>query len=239
MRNLISLIATKCRPVDFKRGEICTFLNPYSYVKARKKSDLFNQFDNLQIDGILLVKMLRFFGILNISRQSFDMTSLATRVFDFATTNNKSICIIGSTKKNLELAIKNIKNLYPHLNLIFARHGYFSNDEERNDVIKEIVSYNPDIVIVSMGAILQEEFLIDLRKFGWKKLGFTSGGFVHQTAKALYYYPEWINKGNFRAVFRFLKEPRLGKRYFLIYPLFVLLFIWDYFQYVKSTFTMQ
>ena len=66
-----------------------TFLNPFSYIVARKNIKHLSQF-NIEIDGGMLVVVLRFFG-LRVKRKSFDMTSLAPIVFENAIKNNQSV----------------------------------------------------------------------------------------------------------------------------------------------------
>jgi N-acetylglucosaminyldiphosphoundecaprenol N-acetyl-beta-D-mannosaminyltransferase len=81
-----------------------------------------------------------------------------------------------------------------------------------------------------MGVPLQEEFLIDLRDTGWTGTGYTCGGFFHQSARKLEYYPRLFDKLQLRWLYRMIQEPRLAKRYLLDYPKFVFIFIWDYIQ---------
>ena len=71
---MIDLILNK----DNKK--LTTFLNPFSYLLARNQRNLFSSF-NIEIDGILLVLILRIFGF-RFSRKSFDMTSLACIIFN-------------------------------------------------------------------------------------------------------------------------------------------------------------
>ena len=87
-----------------------------------------------------------------------------------------------------------------------------------------------------MGTPLQEKFLIDLKKNGWSGIGFTCGGFLHQTSNNIIYYPNWIDKFSLRAFYRMYDEPKLIKRYFLIYPLAILLFLYDLFKFRFSRF---
>lgn len=65
---------------DKSSERLTTFLNPFSYIVARKNIKHLNQF-NIEIDGGMLVVVLRFFG-LRVKRKSFDMTSLAPLVFE-------------------------------------------------------------------------------------------------------------------------------------------------------------
>jgi len=214
--------------------KLVTFLNPYSYLFARNKIGLFKNF-NIKIDGIILVKTLNIFGFKNIIRESFDMTSMAPLVFEESIKTKKSIYFIGTKPEIIDKAADNIKEQFPELNIIGYRDGYIK-EEERNEVLKSIITLNPDILICGMGTPVQEQFLIDLQKSGWSGTGYTCGGFLHQTANSIKYYPNWVNKYNLRALYRIYDEPVLLKRYLFEYPKFVYYFFVDYINYkfVKS-----
>lgn len=210
---------------------LTTFLNPYSYLLARKNKELFKNF-NIKIDGILLVKFLKFAGI-DYKRKSFDMTSLAPVVFEKAIKENKTIYFVGTTDSNLKSAINNIKKEFNNINIIGYKNGYFK-DNEKNIFIDDLVKLSPDIVICGMGTILQEEFLLNLKERGWSGVGYTCGGFLHQTAKDIIYYPKWIDKYNLRWAYRFYKEPNTRKRILLDYPKFIIIFMYDYLIYLRQ-----
>jgi exopolysaccharide biosynthesis WecB/TagA/CpsF family protein len=215
-----------------KSSKLITFLNPYSYLLARNNKKLFEKFD-IKIDGILLVKVLKLFGFKDIKRESFDMTSLAPIVFEDAIKENQSIYFIGTKPKVIDKAIDNIKASYPKLNIVGFRDGYIKN-EERNNVFENIKNLSPDIVVCGMGTPLQEQFLVDLQNDGWDGIGYTCGGFLHQTVGDIQYYPKWIDKYNLRWVYRMYDEPVLFKRYFGEYPIFFFYFIIDYIKYKKG-----
>jgi N-acetylglucosaminyldiphosphoundecaprenol N-acetyl-beta-D-mannosaminyltransferase len=98
---------------------------------------------------------------------------------------------------------------------------------EQEEVQHEIVKLDPDFLVIGMGTPLQESFLSNIKSLGWGGVGFTCGGFIHQTASGLNYYPKWINKLNLRWLYRIWDEPRLLTRYLIQYPRFVVLFIYD------------
>lgn len=229
-----------------KNFKLITFLNPYSmYILYEKRllSKIYKEFDCIFIDGISLVKAIQFkCKVKNLERKSFDMTSLAPQVFEYAINNNKSIYLIGTKPNLIEKAVKNIKKIYPKLQIAGFRHGYFDNQDEYKAILIQIKDLNPDIVIAGMGTPLQEIFLLDLRNIGWKGIGFTCGGFLEQTANKIDYYPKIIDKLNLRWLYRLYREPkRLSKRYFYIYPKFFIKFFkgeinceyWNYRNYRK------
>ncbi|MFD2563569.1 WecB/TagA/CpsF family glycosyltransferase [Aquimarina rubra] len=205
---------------------INTFLNPYSYLKYRENPDLFNKFNKVYIDGILLVIWFRLFGI-KVKRTSFDMTSLAPKVFEFCSVNNKSIYFIGSTDSAINLFVNEVSSKYYNLKILGYRNGYFDNEQEKRNVLTLIKEKNPDFIVVGMGTPFQEEFLLSLKELGWKGSGFTCGGFIHQTAQGIQYYPTVFDKYNLRWLYRIIDEPYLIKRYFIYYPKSLFLFIYD------------
>ena len=146
---------------DFsKQKKITTFLNPFSYLISRNSKQKLSYF-NIEIDGGLLVILLSLFGF-KYKRKSFDMSSLAPVVFSDAIKNNKSVYFIGSKPKVIDLAIKNIQDQFPALNICGYRDGYI-NEDQRTVVFSVINSLKADYVICGMGTPLQEKFLIDLQ----------------------------------------------------------------------------
>lgn len=225
MRNqIINIIISTDSNIDLfrKDTQIYTFLNPVSYLDASKQASLFENFDGIFADGSLLVKAIKILYGEKVERRSFDMTSLAPQLFDFAEKNQKSIYIIASKQEEIEKACKIFKERYPKLNIIEYRNGYFTNEKEKEEAIKNIIKINPDFLIVGMGAITQEKFLLQAKQKGFKGIGFTCGGFIHQTANnEIDYYPEWVDKYNIRFLYRMYKEKHTRKRYLkagLVFP---------------------
>ncbi len=200
-----------------------TFINPYSYLLLRNKQQVLNGIDNIMIDGGLFVMLYNMLLGKKEGRVSFDMTSLAPKVFKQAEETGQSLYFVGSKQEEISQALEVIKLEFPKLNIIKYRNGYFSGNEwqEELDIVAEM---NPNIVIVGMGTPIQETFLIDLRKKGWTGTGFTCGGFLHQTAKGIQYYPKWVDKFKLRWMYRIYDEPKLFKRYTLDYGKFLFVF---------------
>ncbi len=206
-------------------GKNVSFLNPYSYLLQRQSTDI-KGIDVFLVDGVFLVWMLRLMGVGRFERISFDMTSLAPIIFNGAIKDNNSIYFVGSKKNEITRAVEEIKKEFPKLNIIRFRDGYFT-DTERESEIDLLVDIKPDIVVAGLGTPLQEKFLMDLRSQGWKGTGFTCGGFLHQTAGGIQYYPDWMDKLNLRWLYRIYDEPKLFRRYSIDYTKFIFLFVFD------------
>lgn len=208
-------------------ARLVSFLNPYSYLIMRKELELYNKIDSFYCDGILFAKAMQLTGK-KFERVSFDMTSLAPRIFHYAQQKKLSIYIIGSEPGVVEKASLSFKALYPGLKFAGLRHGFFDTPVERENFLRELYELAPDIVVVGMGAPAQERFIADLKATGWKGTAFTCGGFLHQTASSgVNYYPAWADRLNLRWLYRMYDEPKLIKRYFIYYPLFFIVFIYD------------
>lgn len=198
-----------------KQGAIYTFLNPVSYLDAQKNVDLFTSFDGIFSDGVLLANTIKGLYNIEVSRNSFDMTSIAPKLFKDAIQNNKSIYIVASKEIEVKKAISILHENYPELRIVGFRNGYFKDDQDKDAAISHIIETAPDYLIVGMGIVKQEEFLLRAKNSGFKGIGFSCGGFIHQTSKNLInYYPNWVDKHDFRFLYRMLKEPHTRKRYF-------------------------
>lgn len=214
VKNIISTEKQTINQFLSKSGKIYTFLNPVSYLTALDNKKLFEQFDGIFADGSILVAAIKVLYGKSITRRSFDMTSLAPQLLSYAEQNKKTIYIVASKQEQVEKAVNIFKERYPNLQITGYRNGYFTSDSEMDKEAKFITETNPDFLIVGMGALMQEQFLLKVKLAGFKGIGFTCGGFIHQTSKnEIEYYPVWANKLNLRFVYRMYKEKHTRKRY--------------------------
>lgn len=218
-----------CYPhITFSRkGAVYTCVNPFSYHIVRRHYDTYAKMDGIYVDGLLMCKLINIMWKKHIPRLSFDMSGMAVDLFERLNNNDETIYFIGSTQNAIEATIKQIKGAYPSMNIVGFRNGYFLDSYERRQEIEKIVEQNPKFVIVGMGSPIQEQFCIDLKEAGFKGIAFTCGGFLHQTANGINYYPKWINQYNLRAFYRLLHEKGLWKRLYNVLIEFPILFTYD------------
>jgi len=211
------IVATEKRTFDeifSDKGKIYTFLNPVSYLTALDHRELFEQFDGIFGDGSILVAAIRLIYGKMVTRRSFDMTSLAPELLKYAETNGKSVYVVASRQDQVEKAILIFQERYPRLIVAGYRNGYFSSETKQEVEARHIVNVSPDFLIIGMGALMQEQFLLMVKNMGFNGIGFTCGGFIHQTANdEIDYYPAWINRMNLRFLYRMIKEKHTRKRY--------------------------
>ena len=208
------------------KGMIYTYLNPVSYLSALDNKELFSQMDGIFADGGLLVKAIKLVYGKQVTRRSFDMTSMASELFAYAAEHGKTIYIVASKQKQVEKAVEIFRERYPKVKFAGYRNGYFASEEEMEQEARQVTELNPDFLIVGMGALMQEKFLLKVKGAGYQGIGFTCGGFIHQTSKnEIDYYPAWVDKTNLRFVYRMWKEPHTRKRYLMAGLLFPARFI--------------
>lgn len=216
--------------IFLEQGRVYTFLNPVSYLTALDNKELFTQMDGIFADGGLLVKAIKLVYGKVVTRRSFDMTSLAPKLFEYAEKNGKTIYIVASKQEQVEKAVCVFQERYPQVKFAGYRNGYFSSEEEMDEEAKHICTVSSDFLIVGMGALMQEKFLLKVKAAGYKGIGFTCGGFIHQTSKdEIDYYPAWVDKTNVRFLYRMWKEPHTRKRYLMAGVLFPARFIYERF----------
>lgn len=211
-----------------EKGMIYTYLNPVSYLTALKEKALFGMMDGIFADGSLLAGAIRLVYGKRVTRRSFDMTSMAPEVLTYANEHGMSVCVIATRQEMLEKTISIFASQYPNIVWKGCRNGYFATRMEMEEEARKIAKSDPDYLIVGMGIKMQERFLLMCKQAGYKGIGFTCGGFIHQTSKdKIDYYPAWVDKINLRFLYRMWKEPHTRKRYLMAGLLFPVRFIFE------------
>ena len=214
VKKILSTEELTLREVLIENRKVYTFLNPVSYLSALDNKELFAHFDGIFANSSILVSAIKLVYGNTVTRRSFDMTSLAPELLSYAETHNKSVYIVASRQEQVEKAVGIFNERYPKLMVAGYRNGYFASEKEQDEEAQHIVGVNPDFLIVGMGALMQERFLLKVKDSGYRGIGFTCGGFIHQTAKdEIDYYPAWADKLNLRFVYRMYKEKHTRKRY--------------------------
>ena len=230
---ILNILRTEAIPLESRfelEGRVYTFLNPVSYIDAIDNRPLFQAFDGIFSDGSLLVAAIRMLYGKKVTRRSFDMTSVAPLLFEYAQKYQKSIYIVASKQEEVEKAVSIFYERYPNMQIVGYRNGYFHDEEEQLNEARKIVALNPDFLIVGMGILMQERFLLKVKETGFRGIGFTCGGFIHQTAKdEIDYYPQWVDRMNLRFLYRMYKEPHTRIRYLKAGFIFPVRFAWERF----------
>jgi exopolysaccharide biosynthesis WecB/TagA/CpsF family protein len=127
--------------------------------------------------------------------------------------------LLGATEEANEKAARMLREIYPGLQIVGRRHGYFSILDE-DDVCDEINLAQPDVIWAGLSVPLEYEFAVRNRsrlRAGWL---ITCGGCFHYVTGDYIRAPRWMQKAGLEWLHRIWREPRrLFWRYAVTNPL--------------------
>lgn len=201
---------------------IISFLNPSSYWNIIN-SPL--EVDNIKfyVDGSSLIQVMKLLFNQSLSRFSFDFTSVAGNVFSFCIKNQLRVALVGGKLDDVNRYCAHIKLLFPKLNIVYSHHGYFTEDNLKH-VVNEMIEAKPHIVIAGLGAVKQEQFLLECKDgIDSMEIGITCGGFLTQTAQRPHFYPSFVTRFGGRWLYRAIVAKHVRRKLILEYiPFFIL-----------------
>lgn len=223
IQSLTVVLTAMAQAIAQRRPWLMTFANPATSIAVKRHPELgpmLDRFDLVAPDGIGMAVAIRLLHHQPAMRISFDTTSLAPDVFYFAKDRRLSVVLIGGLPGVADTARDKLLAAYPGLDIVATFDGY----GDLRTKATAIRTLSPDIIIVGMGVLAQEKFLLTMIDQGWIGLGFTCGGYLdHLCASGTNYYPAWIDRYDLRFAYRFWKEPgRLWRRYLIEYPEFLI-----------------
>lgn len=207
---------------DKQRASLIVTPNSEMIAMAAENSDfarILNSADLATADGIGVVIASKILGrALEERVAGFDLINCLFKEF---AEENINFYFLGSKPGIVDIAVKNLKDKYPNLNISGYHHGYLDRDDQHK-IIAEINSKNIDLLLVGMGVPLQEKFLDkNLKKLN-VGAAVTVGGSFDVLAGEVNRAPLWMQKAALEWFYRLLQEPsRFGRM--LSLPKFILL----------------
>ena len=202
-----------------KRDFFIVTPNPEIVELARKNKeyrDVLNSADIVTPDGIGIVyasKILK--GHVKTRAPGFD---IVCGILEELSKINGSVYLLGGKPGVADTAAKNITEKYSGINIVGNHHGYFDNDEE---IVKEIASKKPDLLLVCLGAPKQEFWISSNIKSLNSGILIGAGGSIDVLSGNVKRAPEVFIKFGLEWFYRLLKEPkRIGRMSKL--PLFLI-----------------
>lgn len=188
-----------------------TFLTPrYMILMEEKYHTIYENFDYICSDGASPIKLNQIFGKAKSTRISFDMSSLAGKVLTVLSQNGKGLYVLGTKQEHLEKFITVINDEFKGINIVGYHNGYIKGCE--HEVVVDIMKSGAEVVIIGMGAPLQDIMAVSLKNAGFIGSVYTCGGFIHQASGKLNFWPDWANKYNLRWFYRYFCEKGTIKR---------------------------
>lgn len=200
--------------------KIVTCLNAYYMVKLKEEDyHWYDEFDYIASDGMGPIKLNKFFGHPKSVRLSFDMSAMAEPVFRNMMEHGESLFVLGAKPGEVENFVETINENFEGIKIAGFHHGFIK--DSKKEIIKEIMASGAKVVIIGMGAPIQDEVAVMLKQAGFVGTAYTCGGFIHQTQYTINYYPSWINKLGLRWLYRLFTQRDMFKRLIETYPKFV------------------
>lgn len=130
------------------------------------------------------------------------------------------IYFFGSAPGVAEKAKRKAETLYPGVNIVGVRNGYFSAADEP-DIVADIKKAEPDILLAALGVPKQEKWLHKYYKELNVPVSIGVGGTFDVMAGVMKRAPLWMQKAKLEWLFRGLLQPKRAGR-LLALPKFVI-----------------
>lgn len=198
------------------------FTNVHSIYLARRDLDLHYCIQNadlvlpdgsgLKIAGNLLEKPVL---------DNLNGTDFTPKVCEMAEKNGWSVYLLGAKKNVVDGCEENLRKQFPDLTIKGKHDGYFSEEEEQ-EIIKDINSKKPEILLVAMGSPLQEKWIAKHAPDLNVAICFAVGGLFDFLSDTKERAPLWMRKAGIEWVHRFFEDPRgKWKRIFIEIPVYL------------------
>ncbi len=133
--------------------------------------------------------------------------------------NNRRVFFFGSAPGVAEKAKKKAETMYPGIQVVGVRNGYFSEDEVPA-IIREIREAQPDLLLAALGVPKQEKWLKKYKEKLGVPVSIGVGGTLDVMAGTAKRAPVWMQKAKLEWLFRGIFQPKRAGR-LLALPKFV------------------
>ena len=170
-------------------------------------------------DGTGAVMALKKHGVDNVVK--IPGCELWLKIVEALYKKDKSFYLVGSKQEVIEKTVSQLKQDYPEVNIIGFRNGYLKSEEEKQQLIEDIVTKKPDVVFVAMGSPKQELLMEEIAQRHpaiYQGLGGSFDVYTGFVERA----PKWWVDHNLEFAYRLVKQPsRIKRQVFLFKFLFL------------------
>ena len=179
-----------------------------SYKNIEIKEMLLNDNNILVPDGISIIKKAKQYNI-NI-KERITGVDISSKALEICNKNKKSIYLFGSKKEVLDKLIININQKYPNINIVGFSDGYV---EDKDKIMKEIISLSPDLILIALGVPNQELLINKYIEKAKKGVFIGVGGTFDVLSGCKKRAPKLFIKLNLEWMYRIICEPTRLKRF--------------------------
>lgn len=145
---------------------------------------------------------------------------LVQNLLSEAMSEKYKIYLFGGAPGIAEEARKIAEERYPGVQIVGTRNGFFTKENE-SEIVNEIKTCQPDILLVALGVPRQEKWLEEYKEELQVPVAIGVGGTFDVMAGVVQRAPLWMQRGNLEWFYRLLSEPKRAIR-MLALPHFVI-----------------
>lgn len=203
-RKRISYINAHCVNTACRDGE---------YKAALNRSDI------VYADGMSVVWAALFMG--RPLPQRVNIIGFLDDIFRRLEQDRTTLYLLGGREAAVRGAARYIGSNFPDMKICGFHNGYFT-DKEESDIINEINSHKPDILIVGLGVPYQEKWINSHLDALDAHLCLSAGAMFDYISGLAKKAPTWMCDTGLEWLYRLNQEPgRLWRRYLLGNPVFI------------------
>lgn len=135
---------------------------------------------------------------------------LSYRIVDLCSKHGYKLLLLGGKEGVATTASKNLKKLYPKLEVVGSYGGAVASEEEK--ILGEVEKADPDIIFVAFGQPNQEYWIAENLGKTSAKVAVGVGGTLDFMAGRVVRAPKWVRNLGLEWVFRLLIQPWRIKR---------------------------
>jgi N-acetylglucosaminyldiphosphoundecaprenol N-acetyl-beta-D-mannosaminyltransferase len=145
-------------------------------------------------------------------------------LFRIAVEQKFTVFFLGADQVTLEAAVRRVRRELPELRLVGFHHGYLENDMmENRNVLQQISSLSPDILLLGMSMPVEERWLMTNKAFLRCGVYVFGAGCFEWLGGKIRVPPRWASNFYVEWLYRLFREPnRLWRRYLWGNPLFLM-----------------
>jgi exopolysaccharide biosynthesis WecB/TagA/CpsF family protein len=169
--------------------------------------EIIEQADILHADGGFLIPISKYLCEHTIPERSATTDMIHDFALGFEGTG-KSFYLLGATEEVNQQCEEKLLELYPELNIVGRRNGYFNLSDEK-DIIAEINRIKPDVIWLGLGKPKEQEVALRWRdRLEGTAWIVTCGGCFNYITGHYSRAPMWMQRTHLEWVYRLVTNPR-------------------------------